>query len=100
MSQLNQYLERYSESHQNKTNILIHKICVPLIMFSAFGILKALPVPGTWPLWLDLSTLAIFGILLFYATLKDLKTFLSMLLFIALQVGLLELLRPHFFLCD
>ena len=55
MMKLADYINEYSESHQNKTNILIHKICVPLIMFSLLGILKALPVPVSWPLWLDWS---------------------------------------------
>lgn len=98
MSQLESYLKKYSESHQNKTNILIHKVCVPLIMFSTLGLLKAMPVPESWPMWLDLSTLAIALMLLFYASLRDLNIFLSMLLFITFQVSLLELLRPRFFL--
>ena len=98
MDRLTNYLNEYSESHQNKMNIVIHKICVPVIMFSAIGILKAMPVPEEWPLWLDLSYFAILGVLIFYATLKNVKVFLAMVLFILLQVIILELLRPHFFI--
>lgn len=36
-------LSEYAESHQHKTNILIHKICVPAITFSVIGLLMAIP---------------------------------------------------------
>lgn len=39
-------LREYSESHQNKTNKLIHWICVPVIFFSIFGIIRVIPVPA------------------------------------------------------
>ncbi len=98
MNRLENYLSQYSESHQNKTNILIHKFCVPAIMFSVLGILKAFPVPETWPLWLDWSFFLIIGALLFYASFKSLKLILAMILFILPQVLILEFLRPRFFL--
>jgi uncharacterized membrane protein YGL010W len=50
MNRLEKYLNVYAESHQNPTNILIHKFCVPAIMFSVLGMLKAMPVPESWPL--------------------------------------------------
>jgi uncharacterized membrane protein YGL010W len=37
--------DQYSESHQNPTNKLIHWICVPLIVFSIFGLCWAIPFP-------------------------------------------------------
>ena len=36
---LREWLTEYAQSHQNKTNQLIHNICVPLITFSILGIL-------------------------------------------------------------
>ena len=39
------WLDEYSESHLNKTNKTIHWICVPLIVFSVFGLLWSIPVP-------------------------------------------------------
>ena len=41
------WLDEYSESHLNKTNKTIHWICVPLIVFSVFGLLWSIPVPRT-----------------------------------------------------
>jgi uncharacterized membrane protein YGL010W len=98
MDRLNSYLNEYAESHQNKTNILIHKFCVPAIMFSVLGIFKALPVPENWPLWLDWSFVLIAFALVFYASLKSLKVFLAMVAMIVPMVLILEMLRPRFFL--
>jgi uncharacterized membrane protein YGL010W len=39
------YFDKYAESHQNPTNKLIHWICVPLIVFSLFGLVWAIPFP-------------------------------------------------------
>lgn len=39
-------LKEYSESHQNKTNKLIHWFCVPLIFFSIYGLIRLIPVPN------------------------------------------------------
>lgn len=40
------YFDKYAESHQNPTNELIHWICVPLIVFSLFGLVWAIPFPN------------------------------------------------------
>ncbi|MBB5017969.1 putative membrane protein YGL010W [Chitinivorax tropicus] len=42
---LQDWLARYGESHQHPINILIHKICVPTIVFTVFGLFWMLPVP-------------------------------------------------------
>ena len=43
MKKIDALLEEYGESHQNKTNKLIHWICVPLIYFSIVGLVRAIP---------------------------------------------------------
>jgi uncharacterized membrane protein YGL010W len=45
-TKLDQLLAEYAISHQNKTNQIIHKICVPAIMFSILGLLWAIPTPA------------------------------------------------------
>lgn len=45
MKKVDILLTEYSESHQDKTNKNIHRVCVPAIMFSLFGILWTLPFP-------------------------------------------------------
>jgi uncharacterized membrane protein YGL010W len=39
MKTINEWLDEYSESHQDKTNKTIHWVCVPAILFSIMGIL-------------------------------------------------------------
>lgn len=39
MKTVSEWLDEYSESHQNKTNKLIHWVCVPTIFFSIVAIL-------------------------------------------------------------
>ncbi|OTG83424.1 hypothetical protein B9T33_03215 [Acinetobacter sp. ANC 5054] len=39
MKSITEWFDEYSESHQNKTNKIIHWICVPTIYFSIVGIL-------------------------------------------------------------
>ena len=45
MRTLQQWLDEYSVSHQNKTNKMVHWVCVPAIMFSLMGLLVSLPFP-------------------------------------------------------
>lgn len=45
MKSLDQWMDLYAVSHQNPTNKLIHKICVPVITFTVFGILWTIPFP-------------------------------------------------------
>ena len=43
MRRIDQLLSEYGESHQNVTNKTIHWICVPLIFFSAMGLIASIP---------------------------------------------------------
>lgn len=98
MHTLKQYLDEYSTHHQHPTNILIHKICVPIIMFSVLGILKAFPVPASWPLWFDWSLVLIAFAMIFYVTLKNIRVIMIIGAELVLMLFVLEALRPRFFL--
>lgn len=43
MKTLPTWLSEYAESHQNRTNQIIHKVCVPLIFFTIVGFLRMIP---------------------------------------------------------
>lgn len=43
MKTMQDWLDAYAESHQNKTNKAIHFICVPLIVFSVVGLFMSIP---------------------------------------------------------
>ena len=42
MKTAKQWISEYAESHQNKTNVTIHTVCVPLIYFSIVGMLMSI----------------------------------------------------------
>ena len=79
MKNANWYLEKYGESHTHPVNVLIHKIFVPLIMFSVIGLLWALPWPSFFPqgLLFNYGMLLVVFSLLFYMTM-GLKILLGM----------------------
>jgi uncharacterized membrane protein YGL010W len=39
-------LEEYGSSHKNKMNKAVHWICVPIIFFSIFGLVRSIPTPA------------------------------------------------------
>jgi len=43
MKTIEQWFSLYGESHQNPTNIKIHKVAVPLIYFSVVALITAIP---------------------------------------------------------
>ena len=43
---INQWLDEYTSSHLNPVNKAIHWLCIPPIVFSVFGLLRALPWGG------------------------------------------------------
>ncbi len=61
MRTLDQWLDLYAESHQNKTNKIVHKICVPVITFTVFGLLWVIPTPEAFNAIPFLNWSSIFG---------------------------------------
>ncbi len=45
MKSIDQWLIEYHKDHKNPTNQLIHKVCVPAIVFSLVGLLFCIPFP-------------------------------------------------------
>ncbi len=43
MRKIDELLSEYGESHRDKTNKIIHWICVPLIFFSVVGLIASIP---------------------------------------------------------
>lgn len=92
MRTLESYLDEYGVSHRHPLNQFIHFICVPLIFVSSFGLFWNVPV-GAWlgmtgpgAAWVNLATIGMLPILLFYALLS-LPSLLLMSLWFAAAVG-------------
>ncbi len=45
---IQQWLDEYGESHQNKTNKRIHWVCVPLIFWTMLAFVYAIPSPSVF----------------------------------------------------
>jgi len=69
---VNEWFEKYGESHQNPINKTIHWICIPLIMFSLMGMLWSVPLPSALQIHplINLGTLLIVFALIFYLKLS------------------------------
>ncbi|GAA4276467.1 Mpo1 family 2-hydroxy fatty acid dioxygenase [Aquimarina mytili] len=89
MKTLDTWFKEYAVSHQNKTNIAIHFICVPAIFFSIVGLIMSIPngflasiIPGDNPFIENWAFVVSLFILLFYIRLS-VKMALQILIFIA-----------------
>lgn len=87
MKTLNQWFDEYAVSHQNKTNQLIHFVCVPAIFFSIVGMLMSIPAEFLTKiiglenaLVTNWATFLLIFVLLFYLRLS-ISMFFKMLLF-------------------
>lgn len=78
MTNLQDWLARYGESHQNPLNIAIHKVCVPTIVFTVLGLAWSVPLPTELRQLVsiggiaivNLATLIFLGGMLFYLRLS------------------------------
>lgn len=94
MRTLQQWLDEYSVSHQNKTNKIVHWICVPSIMFSLIGLLVSIPFPfADKSIVSNWAAIVILFALIFYLRLS-LNMFLSMAIVLIGMLALnIELLK-------
>ena len=83
MQTLQQLLDAYAVSHQNKTNKIIHYFCVPAILFSIVGLLMSIPsglitsVTGIEnPLFANWGVVSLIPLMIFYIRLSLKMTFL------------------------
>lgn len=70
MKPIQEWLDAYGVSHQNKINKLIHWICVPAIMFSIFGLIMCIPFPFEKSMFLNWGSVALLAVLVFYMRLS------------------------------
>jgi len=106
MKNLQQWFDEYAVSHQNKTNQLIHYICVPTIFFSIVGMLMSIPSTKIEtvlninnPIIENWASVILFFLMLFYVRLSF-SIFIKMLLFSLICLignGYLAALIPLFY---
>lgn len=88
MRSISEWLNEYGESHQNKTNKLIHWVCVPAIFFSIYGLIYSIPftlVSEENSHYVNYASLIMVLVLLFYVRLS-IKLGVGMLFYMLLVV--------------
>ncbi|MBM78772.1 MAG: hypothetical protein CL846_09845 [Crocinitomicaceae bacterium] len=101
MKKIDALLDEYGESHQNKTNKLIHWICVPLIYFSIVGLVRAIPFDllSNFSIdknYLNWASISIVLVMIYYLTMSfqltiGMSLFSILCLFICNKIILLQL---------
>lgn len=94
------YFNKYSESHQNHTNELIHWICVPLIVFSLFGLVWAIPFPhlgflGRYNGYINWASFLIAFAIYFYYKLSPILSYAMLLIIMVFSIGIVGLEKLH-----
>ena len=90
------YFDKYAESHQNPTNKLIHWICVPLIVFSLFGLVWAIPFPylkfmGQYNGFVNWASFLLAFSIYYYYRLAPVLSYFMMLVLFAFFYGVVKL---------
>ena len=94
--QIDGLFAKYSESHQNHTNEIIHWICVPLIVFSLFGLIWAIPFPqleflGRYNGYVNWASFLIAFSIYFYYRLSPVLSYTMLLIIMIFSAGIVSL---------
>ena len=90
------YFAQYAESHQNPTNKLIHWVCVPLIVFSLFGLIWAIPFPnlkflGSYNGYINWASFFIAFSIYYYYKLSPVLSYAMLLVVMGFSYGVIKL---------
>ena len=86
---IDQLFSEYAESHQNKTNKLIHWICVSLIFFTIVGFISLIPAPHFCVAYFGCislaSIIALILVSIFYARLSWIITIIMLIVMLLME---------------
>ena len=89
MRKIDQLFSEYAESHQNKTNKLIHWICVPLIFFTIVGFISLIPAPHSCAAYFGCislaSIIALILVSIFYVRLSWIITIIMLIVMLLME---------------
>jgi uncharacterized membrane protein YGL010W len=90
------YFDKYAESHRNPTNKRIHWICVPLIVFSLFGLIWAIPFPhikflGQYNGFINWASFLLAFSCYYYYRLSPVLSYFMLLVLFAFSYGVIKI---------
>jgi uncharacterized membrane protein YGL010W len=97
MRSQDQFLDEYRRTHSNATNMLVHMICVPVILFASFGLLWTAPIgywlglSGDYVAWVNGGTVVGLLAVIFYANLSARAGLLMTLVLLICAAGVIGL---------
>jgi uncharacterized membrane protein YGL010W len=82
------YFDKFAAAHQNPANILIHIIFIPLLLFSVFGLLWAIPFPyikflGQYNADFNWSSFLLAAIVYYYLKLSPILSYFMLFIMLA-----------------
>jgi len=80
MKSYQQWMDEYALDHTHPMNQIIHKVCVPLIMFFIIGILWSLPRISFFSYTINWAFLLMVPAIIFYCSLKNSSAVILMIL--------------------
>jgi uncharacterized membrane protein YGL010W len=95
MNMTEHWLDTYAAYHTNRTNRVLHSVCIPLAVVSVVGLLWSLPVPAPFrqsPSILNWGTVFLMATIVYYF-LISLRLALGMLPFLVAVIALLNWLQ-------
>jgi uncharacterized membrane protein YGL010W len=95
---IQQWLDEYGESHQNKLNKRIHWFCVPQIFWTVMAAIFVIPTPSVFAEispHLNWATIMIAAVLVYYATLSASLT-IGMAVFSSICYGIIVMFEAAF----
>jgi len=90
------YLNKYALTHQDPVNKVIHYICVPLLMFSLFGLIWAVPFPhlkflGSYNGYFNWASFAIALAVYYYLRISPLVSYTMLFVLMGFSYLILQL---------
>lgn len=89
MRKIDLFFAEYCKSHKNKTNQLIHWMCVPLIFWTILGFISLIPSPHMCSPYFGcisiISIIAVVFVTVFYLRLSLLISFIMLIIMILME---------------
>ncbi len=94
--QIDVYLDKYAEYHQNPANRAINYFCVPLVLFSIVGFVWSIPFPhlgflSSYNGYLNWASFLIAFTIYFYYKLSPLLSYVALLILFGFSYGVIQL---------
>ena len=93
---VDRYFREYKHAHQDRTNQIIHYICVPALAFSVFGLIWAVPFPhlaflGIYNGYFNWASFVIAIAIYFYLRLSPIISYFILFILLGFSYGIMEL---------